>query len=242
LVLALLIPLVSLCRAHTKHRTPPPPPPSTPAPSCSPWAAHPSSPRTTTTPWEASPHLTDAPKPPPMAGPSPELPRRRSPPRRQAPTAVEPLPPPFLRPIRPPQQLPLILLQLLGPSLATLLAGKPLADELLSAAASVAVGTSPPVTPSSSQAHPWMRHELLVPVGQPFSTPNADPRRNLAGNSSAPSSPTSQGLICDDFKSFKGLAARFQSLPPQFRTCELQKYVDNCRKFRKIPNQFCLNP
>jgi hypothetical protein len=55
--------------------------------------------------------------------------------------------------------------------LATLLAGKPLADELLSTTASVAVGTSPPVTPSSSQAHPWMRRELLVPVDQPFSTP-----------------------------------------------------------------------
>jgi hypothetical protein len=104
------------------------------------------------------------------------------------------------------------------------------------------LNTDTPVTPSSSQAHPWMRRELLVPVGPPFSTPNADPSRNLAGNGSAPSSPTSQGHICDDFKSSKGLAARFQSPPPQFKSCELQKYVENCRKFIKMPNQFCLNP
>jgi hypothetical protein len=66
--------------------------------------------------------------------------------------------------------------------LAALLAGKPLADELLLAAASAAVGTPPPVTPSSSQAHPWTRLELLMLVGQPFSTPDADPHRNLAGD------------------------------------------------------------
>jgi hypothetical protein len=70
------------CRAHPEPRTPPPPPSSTPATSYSPWAAHPSPPRTTTTPWEAFPHLTDAPKPLPVAGLPPEPPRRRSPSRR----------------------------------------------------------------------------------------------------------------------------------------------------------------
>jgi hypothetical protein len=62
--------------------------------------------------------------------------------------------------------------------LAALLTGKPLADELLLAA----VGTPPPITPSSSQAHPWTRLELLMLVGQPFSTPDADPRQNLTGD------------------------------------------------------------
>jgi hypothetical protein len=74
------------------------------------------------------------------------------------------------------------LLQLLDQSLAALLTGKPLADELLLAAASTAVGTPHLVTPSSSQAHHWTRLELLMLVGQPFSTPDADPRRNLAGD------------------------------------------------------------
>jgi hypothetical protein len=83
LVQALPIPLIFLCRAHTEHRTPPLPSPSTSAPSCSSWAAHPSPPRTTTIPWEACPHLTDAPKPLPVAGPPPEVPLRQSPPCRK---------------------------------------------------------------------------------------------------------------------------------------------------------------
>jgi hypothetical protein len=65
------------CRAHPEPRTPPSPPSSTPATSCSLWAAHPSPPRTTIAPWEASPHLTDTPKPLPVAGLPPEPPRRR---------------------------------------------------------------------------------------------------------------------------------------------------------------------
>jgi hypothetical protein len=43
------------------------------------------------------------------------------------------------------------------------------------------------------------------------------------------------------FDSSKGFPARFQS-PPQFKSCELQKYVENCRKFRKMSNQLGLNP
>jgi hypothetical protein len=67
-------------------------------------------------------------------------------------------------------------------SLAAFLTGKPLADKPLLATASAAVGTPPPITLSSSQAHPWTRLELLMLVGQFFSTPDATPRRNLAGD------------------------------------------------------------
>jgi hypothetical protein len=68
--------------------------------------------------------------------------------------------------------------------LATFLAGKPLADELPSAAASATMGITPPVIPSASEAYPWTRLELLVPVDQLFSIPDAFfPRRakNLIG-------------------------------------------------------------
>jgi hypothetical protein len=66
--------------------------------------------------------------------------------------------------------------------LAAFLARKPLADEPLLAAASAAMGIPPPVTPSSSQAHPWTRLELLILVGQFFSTLDTTPHQNLAGD------------------------------------------------------------
>jgi hypothetical protein len=80
-------------------------------------------------------------------------------------------------------------------SLATFLTGKPLADEPLLAAASAAVGTPPPVTPSASQAHPWTCLELLMLVGQSFSTLRRPPHRNLAGDVPALLPRRAKGLV-----------------------------------------------
>jgi hypothetical protein len=85
-----------------------------------------------------------------------------------------------------------------------------------------------------------MRRELLVPVDHFCSTPCHPLTGILAGKHLCPSSPTSQGHPCNDFKSSKGVPVKFQS--PPIQSCELQKYVRNCKKFRKIPNQFCWNP
>jgi hypothetical protein len=74
---SLPIPLPLLLFTRSEPRTPPPPPSSTPAILCPSWAAAVRLPLPTTTPWEASPHLTDAPKPLPVARFPPEPPRRR---------------------------------------------------------------------------------------------------------------------------------------------------------------------
>jgi hypothetical protein len=137
-----------------------------------------SSPRPSThhyNPLGASPHPTDTPRPLLAVGPPPEPTHRRY--RNQ------------------PQWLSLLLLQLLDQNLAAFLAGKPLADEPLLAAASAAVGTPPPVIPSPSQDRQKVRLELLVLASRSFSTPGTTPRWNLAGEPPAPSSPTSKDPI-----------------------------------------------
>jgi hypothetical protein len=42
--------------------------------------------------------------------------------------------------------------------------------------------------------------------------------------------------MCEDFKRSKGLAARFQNPPPNSKAVNFKKYVENCKKFRKMPN------
>jgi hypothetical protein len=132
-------------------------------------------------------------------------------------------------------------LQLLDWSIAPLPRRNLLADELLSAAASAAVGTSPPVIPSPSQDPQKVRLELLMLADHSFSTPHRPSPWNLAAIF-LPFFSDEPRAYLKGFEKFQGLSCKIPEPPTQFKSCELQKYVKICRKYRKMSNQLGLNP
>jgi hypothetical protein len=95
------------------------------------------------------------------------------------------------------------------------------------------VGKPSPVISSSFHYSPQVRLDLLVLANHSSSDPSPSPCRNLAGIFSA--------LLP---RRARGISARISKLlgvSLYFKSSELQKFIENHRKFRKIPNQFYWN-
>jgi hypothetical protein len=98
----------------------------------------------------------------------------------------------------------------------------------------------PPLRPNDG--YPPLLGEHLV---EPGSLPGRE-RRRLAGDGRCRATLAGQGTDCFDFNLFRVFCVKvrtwLRSNLSKF-SCKsvqsLRKFLENCRKFRKMPNQFC---